>query len=95
MPLSKGLILMAYVAIVCGFLTAVNAAWLHRLVGLSTGVLSTVLAVALAFLQTLLLLELVDRMVLRSRNETKRDSSAPEQTAIEDHASEPKSGTRR
>jgi hypothetical protein len=66
MPLAKGLILLIYFSITCGVLTAVNAALLQKVGGVSEGALSVVAALALAFFETLGLWELIDRFAIRS-----------------------------
>jgi hypothetical protein len=67
MPFVKGLMLIASFSLIWGVLTAVNAALLRGVVGLSWGILCLGISLVAALLETLAFLGVVDRYFRRAR----------------------------
>jgi hypothetical protein len=65
MPLARGFLLIAFFSSAWGVLTGINVALLRGMVGASWGMFSLALPLVLAFIEALVLLELVDRAFIR------------------------------
>lgn len=75
MPLAKGLLLIATFALTWGVFAGMNVALLRVIADLPLSALSTVASLVLAFIETLVLVELVDRRFLRGRTGARRGAS--------------------
>jgi hypothetical protein len=75
MPLSKGMLLIASFALTWGVFAGMNIALLRLVAGLPLSALPVVASIVLAFLETLVLVEFVDRRFLRGRAGTRHGAS--------------------
>lgn len=82
MPLTKGLILLTYFSITCGVLTAINSALLQKVGGVPEGASSVVPSLAIAFIETVALLEFIDRYFIRSHTGARWREVASGQTGL-------------